>query len=186
MTHGPHKQFLYWAHNRGIGFRADLTHGPSSHQTVFRNHFLGTYGAFNYGPVWFDQWNLSNNLVANVLGYGGMTGYARTVKAPTTWNSPSNGIVHFNYNGFDTTDAGGRYADTTTVDHGNVTYESGSPSITWASGRTHTLTNCYFYGASRPSWWGTNLTWLAYGPDVSGYTNMIPAQWRYLYGTNSF
>lgn len=187
ITHGAHKANLYWAHNVGIAHWADVTHGPSSHQTLFRNQFLGEDlgTAERYGSVHFCQFNFTNNVVGNVLGYPGMTGFSYEKSAPAL---PSdNALIWWNYNGAErTNDGGGRFAKTSAVVHDNVSYESGSAVTRTDSTRSTTLTNCYYYGTARPSWWGTNLAWPAIGPDVSGYTNMIPAQWRFLYGTNSF
>lgn len=180
--HGAHRQFSYYAHNVGFGFWADLIHASSSHTTLFRDYLRG--GPGNYGSVHFDQWNLTNAMVACVLGTPGMVGFVREKSSPTAASDAA--IISYEYNGASNTDdAGGRYAKTTTIDHGNVTFESGSASTNWLSGRSQSLTNCYYYRI-RPRYWGTNLAWPAIGPDVAGLTNLIPAQVRYLYGTNSF
>jgi hypothetical protein len=179
--HGAHRQFTYYAHNAGLGFWADLIHASASHTTLFRNYLRANDAR---GSVHFDQWNLTNAMVGNILGRSGLGGFIREKESPTSTATLS--LISWNYNGdSNTDDAGGRYAKTTTIDHGNVSFESGSPATNWVSGRSQSLTNCYYY-RSRPYYWGTNLTWPPFGPDVSGLTNLIPAQVRYLYGTNSF
>ena len=186
LSHGSHKQFQLWEGNRGYGLRFDNIHGSSSSQIAFRNYMVGEvtgYSTFGWGSFWNDSWNYHNHWVGNVGGYAGMTAYVYEQESPTAVDKA---IFSWGYHGYSTSPTTGTLSKATAVIHGNVTFESGVAVTNWATGYSRTLTNSLVY-ASRPSWYGTNLAWPAYGPDVAGgHTNMIPAQWRYLYGTNSF
>lgn len=186
VSHASHKQGQYWAHNEGNSFNADNIHGPSSSQIFFRNWGRAEvpgYTTFGFGPFWNGAMNLHNHWVGNVGGYSGISGYVLEQDAPA---SLGKAMFTYNLHSYSTTPVTNFVSNgSNMVVHGNVTFESGSPSTNWLSGYSRTLTNCYFY-TSRPPWWGTNLAWPAFGPDISGLTNVIPAKWRDLYGTNSF
>lgn len=184
VSHGSHKQFQLWEGNRGYGLRFDDIHGSSSSQIALRNYMVAEtpgYTTYGYGSFWNDGWNYHSHWVGNVGGYGGMSGYVYAITNPATIDKQ---IFGWNYHGYGTT-ATGELSTATAIVHGNVTYESGSPATNWLTGYTRTIPNSLVY-SSRPLWYGTNLVWPPYGPDVTNITNMIPAQIRFLYGTNSF
>lgn len=184
ISHGAHKYLQLWEGNFGGLLRFDNTHGSSSSQTALRNYMLGQMPWTTYGFSSFanDSWNYHSQWVGNVGGYSGMTGYSYEQESPTTFDKA---IFSWGYHGFATTPTTGTLSKATAIIHGNVTFESGSAVTNWASGYSRTLTNSLLF-ASRPSWYGTNLNWPPYGPDVTNFTNMIPAQIRFRYGTNSF
>lgn len=180
ITHGSHKSFIYWAHNRGIGMWSDDVHGSASHGVWFRDWLLGVSGATEYGSMHFDQFNYSNSIVATVLGYSALAGFIYEKSPPTAPSTRS--LIWWDYVGagvFATQDNGGMHAKDSAVVHNLVTYESGSATIRTDPTRTTTMTNCYYYGAPKPAWWPASLAYPAIGPDVSGYTNQIPSQYRF-------
>lgn len=182
ISHGAHKHLQLWEGNFGGCLRFDNTHGSSSSQTAFRNYMLGEmpWTTFGFGPFWNDSWNYHSQWVGNVGGYPGIAGYVYDQESPTAIDKA---MFSWGYHGYSTTPTTGTLSRATAIVHGNLTFESGSAATNWTTGYSRTLTNSYIF-ASRPSWYGTNLNWPPYGPDVSGYTNEIPAQYRFRTGND--
>lgn len=70
VNHGPHNMFNLFEGNVGQMFQSDGYFGSASHNTVFRNHFSGTYAPsiFWHRAVDLCRWSYYFNIVGNVLG----------------------------------------------------------------------------------------------------------------------
>lgn len=88
-------------------------------------------------------------------------------------------IDHSDYQSIDITN---KYSHTR---HGNVVYTNAAGTVVWDPNiPDHDLPASLLYPAGRPTWWvdylGSAMDFPAFGPDVTGYAKMIPAQSRYL------
>lgn len=178
-SHGVHLHHNLWEGNIGFSLDFDSIHGSASKQIAFRNHMLGEVVGITtsgYGCIRNDSFQFNNSFVGNTLGYSGMSGWIYEEYAPG--GIGTNAIFAHDYSGFSSTVNTGRYSRATAIIHGNNHYASGSLVTQWDSTRSHTLPDSYIY-TNRPAFWGTNIAW----PMV---TNMNPAKWRAMYGTNSF
>jgi parallel beta-helix repeat protein len=182
-AHGAHTSFNLYEGNVMVCFASDFTWGSNSHNTFFRNVFLGKYptyewvtgtaqtAAFNMGSI-----NNFMNLVGNVLGTSGFHNVYE-VNAPS--DIPTSKPIYIN----------GMFNDTrprqTVLRHANYDYYSNSVKFCDDTGEpgcqggdaSHTLPNS-LYLASKPSFFGS-CSWPAIGSDLSPLVKMLPAKARY-------
>jgi parallel beta-helix repeat protein len=182
-THGAHTSFNLYEGNIMVSFASDFTWGSSSHNTFFRNRFLGKHPTFAWveGTLQTAAFNLGSinnfmNLVGNVLGTSGFhDGYEVNAPADIPSSKPIYIIGMFN-------DARPRQ---TVLRHANYDYYTNSTKYCDGSGEpgcqggdgSHTLPSS-LYLSSKPLWWGT-LPWPAIGPDLNPMAGTIPAKERY-------
>lgn len=190
VNHGgaPHMNLFEGNVVNAIG--ADLLHGGSCHNTLFRNWSKGwqpnaSAKGTNYyqRAISINKGNWYYNVVGNVLGdprldnatYGSTWTYAADVgntanSRPFVWRL---GFVGAG----DSTLGLDSAVVTNTFRHGNFDFANSSV-VDWQVGHDTTLP-ASLYLSAKPAWWGA-LAWPAIGPDVPGLTNAIPAQARFL------
>jgi outer membrane biosynthesis protein TonB len=210
--HGAHPMMNLYEGNTAPEFQSDYYWGSSSHQTLFRNQYLGTDTTVtnNQKPISIDRYNRYFTLIGNVLGtpqisssWPGYTPTATNWVYETTINDYTYlqpviyrlGYPNIGNNGYSTiSDASGSYGsldpdvEATLIRGGNFDYAT--KSAIWQS-NAPTNPSTYLpqqalpaslYLASKPSWFG-KVPFPPIGPDVSGHANKIPAQIRYEGGT---
>lgn len=200
--HASSPAFNLFEGNKATACGADNTHGSSIMNTFFRNYLTGTniQGNSTIGSRCYnwtirqDRKALYYNYVGNVFGIPGMkatyeSSYATTINRANTINyiwtigyqtdgsgSTNNvlgvGGLSFNY---DTNSL------STLIRQYNYDYITGSNVIDNANVQDIDDSNIppSLYLAEKPIWFG-NLNWPPIGPDITNFTNMLPAQLRYL------
>ena len=211
--HGAHVAQVLWEGNFGSKFNQDGGWASGSHGTVFRNFFYGENWCCppysGRGPEQTNQYthqcnsvicvNLAFNssyfnFVGNVLGDNNIN--------PNYVNGVSGGSYPCYYQRVALTDPAAGYSDAACFQFGysGTTFDNPYPSFTtalrhgnwdcvnktqlWDSTISdHSIPNS-LYLTNKPAWFG-NLTWPPVNP-ATGNANslMIPAEYRYLTGTN--
>lgn len=174
--HGGHQEYNLFEGNVGFKFHGDGIHGGHEHITLFRNFWRGIQSGntFGAGCINVDGYNYHYQIGGNVLGIPGQSGWIYQETSPG--GTSTNAEWAWNYYGYNTSDWGGKLADSTANRFDNYSVIFGTNEL--PSGIS--LTNSYFY-TSRPGFFDeyTGLVWPPHGPDVSNYTNMIPAERRF-------
>jgi hypothetical protein len=179
--------------NNGAAFRADIIHGGSGMNTLFRNRFNGweTGGKTNQiEAVIINSYNRYLNVIGNVLGQSGVqTAYQGGSEGGTsifeigsgdccdgTVVQPDSlvGTTLMRWGNYDTFNAAIRFVAGENANGAPVYPGLANPSQTLPAS---------FYLSSKPDWWG-NTPWPPIGPDVTGgnipnvggHANAIPAQ----------
>lgn len=190
IVHSAHPQMNLFEGNVGNAFMADFFHGSSSHQVLFRNWFYGSesWTTSSRKSIEIDTTNRYYTAVGNILGKPGLTGLAETIapaessydiyKAWMLGYVGEGGMSEYTPIPGGTTYVWDPVAISSLFRHGNYVYLD--DTTTWTDGYSQTLPASLYLTAA-PNWWGTNA-WPAIGPDVSGYTQPIPAEVRYLTG----
>lgn len=183
-NHGPHGMMNLFEGNMANGIWNDGYHGSTSHQTMFRNQFHGL-DIYTNGQqcVNLYQWSYYHSLVGNILGdasWSSPTGYYTTFLLVT--NDPGgNSKIHTIYGRLGQVQGELGNLDSvvtnTMIRHGN--YDFYNSATLWEPTIADHNLPASLYLTSKPTWF-SNATWPPIGPDVSGMTNMIPAQYRYL------
>ncbi len=183
-THAVHNAFnLYegnWCQEK---ITADITHGSSSHGTIFRNRINGHGFGGGDTPVILQQYNRYYNVIGNILGEANYhNGYDDAISGAQYGCSTSHKVI------FDI-GCGLSPEDSISVNaiqrHVNAVFTSATAVIVGdASYKVSDLSDSY-YLSSKPSWFGS-LNWPAYSPATTSaaalsYTN-IPAGYRYAFG----
>jgi len=183
-THGAHGQFFLIEGNREIKIHLDSIHGSASSCTVARNWVPGevSYTSYGYGAINVDSWNYHMNVVGNVLGHSGMTGWIYEEVCPTD-SDTDKAIYAIGYSGYNEYITG---QDTynNLLRHGNYDYVN--QAIVWDVGiADHVVPNSYYY-AAKPSYFGI-LAWPPIDPANPAYSSSItniPAGYRYTFGSD--
>jgi hypothetical protein len=192
VNHGGNPSWALWEGNVGTGFTADLFHGGSSYQTLFRNYARGWHpnpsaSSTNYWWRCINLWasNMFYNVVGNVLGspnvQEGNPYTDRWVYEQTTGALDPRQPVIFRL-GYTSVGGDKSYPETaaTLFRHGNFDWAH-TNVVDWQAGyETNLPPSLYLRG--KPDWFGT-LTWPPIGPEKGRWlhTNnaIIPAQARY-------
>jgi hypothetical protein len=170
-------QFNLWEGNVAADFRMDNVIGGSVYNISFRNNLTrASFPSVTVGKWGFDI-QVSNYWVSVVGSVMNNVSYnpTRRVGAPdANGDYPYPGL---NGNGNDTfVNPAGTPADPTPTLYVHGVVDLQSNVVTWASTNLdHSLPPSLFL-TSAPAFWPAGLPWPAIGPDVSGYTNVIPAE----------
>ncbi len=181
--HGGHPQFTLLEGNVMWKFHADSIHGSGSHWTLFRNQVKGRKpgSTFGHGMLWFDQTNYFNNTVGNVLGYAGIVtsdlGWLYDYESAPGTKGPPNTVTLYRYGvcGYNQHTADPK-CKATTLRHGNYDYIRNT--VEWNPAIEDRDIPPSLYLTQKPGWFG-NMKWPTFGPDVPGYVNMLPAEYRF-------
>lgn len=188
-SHGGEPWFNLWEGNVVSGFAADLFHGGSSYNILFRNWAKGwdpggCSGSTNYyeRAVLLCASNYYYSIVGNVLGDPALVNpqCTNTWTYMSTTNNSHNEIAYIYRLGPQGTGEGTagwdpRVAQTTFID-GN--YDYATHSTIWNSNGVQKLPPS-LYLTSKPTWWSNSVPWPPIGPDISPMTNAIPAELRF-------
>jgi parallel beta-helix repeat protein len=167
-------------------FTSDITHGSSSHQTIFRNRINGHgYGGGN-APIIYQQYSRYLNAVGNILGETGAT---------TVYDKATSGAqVNCNSGSTPLFDIGCGYSPEDSIAVSQVfravnagfTNASGAATMFLGGFTTNDLVNSYFH-TSKPGYFGS-LNWPAYDPSRTTLAAIDktnnPAGYRYVFGVD--
>jgi hypothetical protein len=193
IAHDAAAEYNLWEGNVGEDVEADVVHGTSGVNTLFRNALTG----YELGKscttiaVLFDPYNRDENVVGNVLGTPGKT---------VTYQNDSNqeftifslGLAHGNINNdpvvqqtllrwgnYDNVTGAVRWCGnssntgwsttcqgTSEVPTGISSYKNAVPSFGDTGSGQSSMTASFIY-SSTPSWWPSGKPWPPIGPDVT-------------------
>ena len=194
-NHGPHCVMDLFEGNVYDFFANDSYHGSSSHQFLFRNWINGINPTSTNNRQLIDlgRASLYHSVVGNVLGdpswepdayeaHGGQShdyGCIYKLEYPDAGSfayTPSTTWLNWSTNPYWTVTFPNTDNADTMLRHGNYDYYNNA--AVWDGGIvSHSIPNS-LYLSSKPSWFGS-LVWPAFGPDVSGLVQHIPAKDRW-------
>ena len=188
FPHGAHTAFNLFEGNCAVRSFNDWTHGSGSHNTYFRNFFMGVsdFSSANSGRRFSDSdiHNTRNSYVGNIMGTN--NAYAGAYTSFETGNTRvSSGIYIWSY-GF-LSDGDGIYDSDeprlTLFRHGN--YDDYNDTLSWDPLFINQSLPASLYLDSKPQWFG-GLTFPPYNPAQGGSATiiMIPAGYRYVLGVD--
>ena len=203
-NHGAHNAYNLFEGNVAANLHPDGYFGSVSHDTALRNRFTATDPASGRSAIQLKRFTRHYNILGNILGTTGMTGYEATSSdagdgyiyqlgypniGNNTYSStaePSTGDWWSDWPGGTELPTGFQERDldvaNTIVRKGNYnTYNSAIPAGEALGGDT--LPNSY-YVSSKPAWF-YGLAWPPFDPadpvvDLTASYEAIPAGYRYL------
>lgn len=204
--HGLYVQQTLWEGNSASSLSQDSIHGPSGTGTALRNYLAGNnwnngsgswiQGGYGFRPVNLGHTSYQFNLVGNILGKdmplnnsGYNAVYMRSWPSVRSYDEPNIFSLGYGYGADNGDNSGGVSSindDTmpffSLINHGN--WDSVTGTIQWSNSIPDRTIPSSYYLSSAPSWFG-NMTWPPFNPTNSpASAPVIPAQYRYLYGTN--
>ena len=182
--HGAHPQWYLFEGNKGIKLHVDQIHGSSSSHTIFRNWWkaeMEGYTTSGEGAISVDSWNWYLNIVGNILGQSSTTtGNGWSYEESSQDDNSGKSLLAWGYSGYNDWEPDN--SKSRTLLHNNYDFVN-LGIVDNISGQSTNLPTSVFY-SSKPEWFG-NLAWPPIGPDTTGlYTNMLPAEYRFVYGTD--
>ena len=176
INHAPHPKMNLWEGNFGDKAEADIIHGSSSHNTIFRSRSFGwrndTITTRN-NAIEIAAKNTYMNVVGSVLGTPGKSNRYEVLPGQP-YDDWSERVIYALGVGSDVEDPN---VAATLLRHGNYDYVTNS--VIWAPGiLDHDLPDS-MYRSGAPEWWCQQTPWPPIGPDVAGYANDIPAKRRF-------
>jgi hypothetical protein len=179
-SHDAHPMMNLYEGNVAHMLIADLSHGSSSHNTVFRNYLSGwqPFRTSQNRAVELDNYSTYWNVVGNVLGCTNIS-FQLSTNGPGDMTSLVKVLMMFGYRcapPFIYTDPN---VHNTALIQANYCIGAGAAGVPpdQSIGVAKPPPSCYLPG--KPDWWGSG-PWPPIGPDVPGVINMIPAQARFL------
>jgi hypothetical protein len=181
-THGAHPYFNLFEGNMGYMAQHDVYWGSSSHNTWFRNRFLGYKAGLsaNLHSVIAEANQTYLNYVGNVLGTA-TPAYKRyeteNLTDPNCYNQRDVYKIGYDAGSGDCSASGNDpNAKRTMLRHGN--YDYFNKAVVWDPAIADRSIPDSLYLSAKPGWWG-NQPWPPIGPDVSGFAQSIPAKDRF-------
>ena len=176
INHNPHPKMNLWEGNIGYKAEADIIHGSSSHNTIFRSQSKGWQSdtiTTRNNAIEIAAKNNYMNVVGSVLGTPGKSNRYEVLPGQPYDDWDENAIWVLGV-GSGVDDPG---IAATLLRHGNFDYVTNS--VVWDPGiPDHELPDSY-YLSEIPEWWCQETPWPPIGPDVDGYANDIPAKRRF-------
>ncbi len=176
INHGPHPKMNLWEGNHASKADADIIHGSSSHNTIFRSRSTGWQSptiTTRNNAIEIAARNTSMNVLGSVLGTAGRTNRYQVLPGEPydDWTDAVVWVLGV-ASGVDDPSVAA-----TLLRHGN--YDYFTDSVGWDPGiPDHDLPASLFRSAA-PPWWCAETPWPAIGPDVAGYVHSIPAKRRF-------
>jgi hypothetical protein len=176
INHAPHPKMNLWEGNIAYKAEADIIHGSSSHNTIFRSQSTGwdneTITTRN-NAIEIAAKNYFMNVVGSVLGTPGKSNRYEVLPGQP-YDDWTDYVIW-------TLGVGSGVDDpnvvTTLLRHGNYDYVNNA--VVWdPSIPSHDLPDS-LYLSHAPGWWCQETPWPPIGPDVSGLVNDIPAKRRF-------
>jgi hypothetical protein len=176
ISHAPHPKMNLWEGNFGYKAEADIIHGSSSHNTIFRSRSFGWQKdsiTTRNNAIEFAAKNTYMNVVGSVLGTAGKSNRYEVLPGQP-YDDWSERAIYALGVGSGVEDPN---VEATLLRHGNYDYVTNS--VIWDPAiPDHTLPDS-LYRDSAPAWWCQETPWPSIGPDVPGYSNDIPAKRRF-------
>ncbi len=176
ISHAPHPKMNLWEGNIAYKAEADIIHGSSSHNTIFRAYSKGWQNetiTTRNNAIEIAAKNTYMNVVGSVLGTPGRSNRYEVLPGQP-YDDWTDYVIW-------TLGVGSGVEDpnvaATLLRHGN--YDFVTASVVWdANIPDHSLPDSMYLDAI-PDWWCLETPWPPIGPDVVGYHNKIPAQRRF-------
>jgi hypothetical protein len=176
VNHAPHPKMNLWEGDIGYKAEADIIHGSSSHNTIFRSQMKGWQSdtiTTRNNAIEIAAKNTYMNVVGSVLGTPGKSNRYEVLPGQPydDWSERAIWVLGVGSGVDDPNPAA------TLLRHGNFDYVTNS--VVWDPAiANHDLPDS-LYRSGMPDWWCQETPWPPIGPDVPGYTNKIPAQRRF-------
>ncbi len=176
INHNPHPKMNLWEGNFGYKAEADIIHGSSSHNTIFRSRSFGWQKdsiTTRNNAVEIAAKNTYMNVVGSVLGTAGKSNRYEVLPGQpyNDWNERAIYVLGVGSGVEDLRPAA------TLLRHGNFDYVTNS--VVWDPAIPDHDLPASLYRSGAPQWWCQETPWPPVGPDVAGYTNDIPAKRRF-------
>jgi Pectate lyase superfamily protein len=175
INHNPHPKMNLWEGDIGYKAEADIIHGSSSHNTIFRSQMKGWQSdtiTTRNNAIEIAAKNYYMNVVGSVLGTHGKSNRYEVLPGQP-YDDYTERVIWALGVGSGVDDPN---VAATLLRHGNYDYVTNS--VVWdPSIPNHDLPDS-LYLSGRPEWWCQETPWPPIGPDVAGYANAIPAQRR--------
>ncbi len=176
INHAPHPKMNLWEGNIAYKAEADIIHGSSSHNTIFRSQSKGWQSetiTTRNNAIEIAAKNYYMTVVGSVLGTPGRSNRYEVLPGQS-YDDWSDYVIW-------TLGVGSGVDDpnvaTTLLRHGNFDYVTNSviwdPTIPY-----HDIPDS-LYLRQVPGWWCQETPWPPIGPDVAGLVNDIPAKRRF-------
>lgn len=176
INHAPHPKMNLWEGDIGIKAEADIIHGSSSHNTIFRSRMAGWQSdtiTTRNNAIEIAAKNTYMNVVGSVLGTAGKSNRYQVLPGEP-YDDWSDMVIWALGVGSGVEDPN---VEATLLRHGNFDYVTNS--ITWDPNIIDHDIPDSMYLSKIPDWWCKETPWPPIGPDVAGYWNDIPAKRRF-------
>jgi hypothetical protein len=176
INHAPHPKMNLWEGNIAYKAEADIIHGSSSHNTIFRSQSKGWQSetiTTRNNAIEIAAKNYYMNVIGSVLGSPGKSNRYEVLPGQP-YDDWTDNVIWTLGVGSGVNDPN---VEDTLLRHGNFDYVTNSviwdPTIS-----NHDLPDS-LYLPHTPDWWCQETAWPAIGPDVPGLVNDIPAKRRF-------
>lgn len=175
LNHNPHPKMNLWEGDIGIKAEADIIHGSSSHNTIFRSQMTGWQSdtiTTRNNAIELAAKNTYMNVVGSVLGTPGKSNRYEVLPGQPydDWSEMAIWVLGVGSGVNDPNVAA------TLLRHGNYDYVT--KAVIWDPNiPEHDLPDS-LYLSKMPEWWCQETPWPPIGPDVNGYQHDIPAKRR--------
>jgi hypothetical protein len=176
INHNPHPKMNLWEGNMGYKAEADIIHGSSSHNTIFRSQSKGWQSdsiTTRNNAIEIAAKNTYMNVVGSVLGTPGKSNRYEVLPGQPydDWNEKVIWVLGVGSGVNDPNVAA------TLLRHGNYDYVTNS--VVWDPTISNHDIPDSLYLSGKPEWWCKETPWPPIGPDVIDYSNDIPAKRRF-------
>ncbi len=176
LNHAPHPKMNLWEGNIAYKAEADIIHGSSSHNTIFRSRSQGWMSdtvTTRNNAIEIAAKNTYMNVVGSVLGTPGKSNRYEVLPSQP-YDDWQDKVIWALGVGSGVDDPN---VAATLLRHGN--YDFVTNSVVWNPAiADHHLPDS-LYLSKMPEWWCQETPWPPIGPDVAGYFNDIPAKRRF-------
>ena len=179
--HGGHPMMNLWEGNTAQMLQADSYWGSISHNTFYRNFMkreleMPDRALYNRYAMILQSNCTHFNVLGNVMGFPGMEGIYEVENQTASGSTAA--IYKLGYTTFGDNNPEGNDPEVkeTLLRHGNFNYIDNATR--WDPDISNHELPPSLYLDSKPAFFGTT-PWPPVGPDVSGYTQKIPAQNRF-------
>lgn len=175
INHAPHPKMNLWEGNIAYKAEADIIHGSSSHNTIFRSQSKGWQSdtiTTRNNAIEIAAKNTYMNVVGSVLGTPGKSNRYEVLPGQSydDWSEKVIWVLGVSSGVNDPNVAA------TLLRHGNYDYVTNA--VVWDPAiSNHDLPDS-LYLDEMPEWWCQETPWPPIGPDVAGYHHDIPAKRR--------
>lgn len=176
INHAPHPKMNLWEGNIAYKAEADIIHGSSSHNTIFRSQSKGWQSetiTTRNNAIEIAAKNTYMNVIGSVLGTPGKSNRYEVLPGQP-YNDWSDYVIWALGVGSGVEDPN---VAATLLRHGNYDYVT--HSVVWDSAIADHNLPASLYRSGLPEWWCRETPWPPIGPDVAGYANDIPAKRRF-------
>ena len=176
LNHNPHPKMNLWEGDIGVKAEADIIHGSSSHNTIFRSQMKGWQAdvtTTRNNAIEIAQNNTYMTVMGSVLGTPGKSNRYEVLPGQPydDWNERVIWVLGVGNEWPPNTNAAA-----TLLRHGNFDYVTNS--VIWDPKIANHSLPASLYLGGKPKWWCEETPWPPIGPDVAGYANSIPAKRR--------